>query len=250
MDQLYREIGIFDILDSNKKFKIPEGINHIKIDVGLSADAPNTAMWLREKKDRFVFGIEPLEDHWEQLNKLNFGDRFLGVKGAIANVPSPIKQTFYHLENSGASSLLKPTEGNGNKIKREEQVNTFSLAFLLDHIPWDRFKYIEHIKTDTEGYDYETVKSLGNYIGRVASISSEISINNVGEYEHVSVDKYNRFMHYLSAEDFSADYRYLYPCGCGNPKCPPRFSNQELKFINNKFFSSFFPKLDNKTVGL
>lgn len=47
MESLYKETGLSDLLDDNQKLIIPERINHIRIDVGLAGDAPNTAMWLR-----------------------------------------------------------------------------------------------------------------------------------------------------------------------------------------------------------
>ena len=77
---------------------------------------------------------------------------------------------------SGASSLLKHNSSHpqGNDIEAVFEVNTISLKSILDYIPWDRFKYIEHIKTDCEGYDYTVVKSIGEYLDRIVYISSEM----------------------------------------------------------------------------
>ena len=284
MENLYKRIGLLNSLDSDQKIKIPKGVTQIRIDVGLSDTAPNTLFWLNNQKKCFVIGIEPLTEHWDELSKLNFGDRFLGIKAAISNTEKPSRRTFYHLENSGASSLLEPTseetyaDGQSWKIKKEVVVDTLSLQFVLDHIPWERFDYIEHIKTDCEGHDFEVVKSIGKYTEMVAAISSEFSYNNLNTYKGVTLELYQEFMDYLRLNDFLPDPRHAKGCACefdgtmaskfcikfgtlrSNLMFPFRVDdpddklhcfwvNQELKYLNKKFIEDFSELLDNTTVG-
>ena len=233
MESLYKETGLSDLLDDNQKLIIPERINHIRIDVGLAGNAPNAAMWLRQTNDRLVIGIEPVELHWEHLRgRINFGDRFLPIKGAIDDVNEPTKQTFYIMESTGASSLLKTTDTHPQKLESEITVNTFSLKFILDHIPWDRFDYIEHIKTDCEGHDFAAVKSLGEYASKVMFITSEVPDGHahVGEYHFPPFGEHMKF------------------CGFSFTSRP-----HEVKFTNEKLAAKIgndFTTLDNTTVGV
>lgn len=272
--EIYKELGISNFLDDNNKFIIPPYINHIRIDVGLAGNAPNSALWLEETNDRFVFGIEPLEIHHQHLKQYDFGERFLLIKGAISNTPSPTKQTFYHLHNTGGSSFLEPKDES--HLKKKEIINTFSLEFLLDHIPWDRFEYIEHIKTDCEGTDYEAIKSIGRYLPRVGAISSEVSLNNLAVFKGLSIDVYSDLMSFLVQNQFAPDDRYVldterkglnslhdkarrgFMKQFGLPYLSRKiaFKNQELKVINQRLSNCYEPcdftgraDLNNNTIG-
>jgi len=200
-------------LDNNSKFIIPDNINSIKIDVGLAGEAPNSAIWLDETIDRFVIGIEPLSYHWGmikdlktsnskreypkdfkflQLNKgvieLNgqeiskIGDRFCGIECAIDDVGNNIEfAEFYEMDRtdgaSGSSSLLKPSPHHPHFIQNIVKTPVVSLQSILDCIDWERFPYIEHIKTDCEGKDFDVVKSIGKYLSNILYITSEMTSN-------------------------------------------------------------------------
>ena len=205
-------------LDENSHYEIPDNYKHIKIDVGLAGEAPNSAIWLIETTDRFVIGIEPLPYHWEMINnfessnskrpypydfpivqmeegvvKLNeqniceINDRFLGIECAIDNVPEPTTRTFYQMDRtggaSGSSSLLKPTKHHPHFIEEEIMVQALSLEKILDHVDWNRFPFIEQIKIDCEGHDLEVIKSIGKYLNRVVFITAEVSSTNANHWE-------------------------------------------------------------------
>ena len=205
-------------LDENSHYKIPDNQKHIKIDVGLAGEAPNSAIWLNETTDRFVIGIEPLSYHWKMINnfessnskrpypydfpivqleegvvKLNkqniceINDRFFGIECAIDNVTEPTTRTFYQMDRtggaSGSSSLLKPTKHHPHFIEEEITVPVFSLEKILDHVDWNRFLFIEQIKIDCEGHDLEVIKSIGEYLDRVVFITAEVSSTNSNHWE-------------------------------------------------------------------
>lgn len=220
-----------DVLADDGRFRIPSEVKSIKIDVGLAGEAPNSALWLSNDKDRFVIGIEPLEYHWKmiqnfetsntlrpypnnmkivqlekgiiEMNKAkvcDIGERFCKIQCAIDDVKKLEKRKFYQMDRkngaSGSSSLLKPSEKHPHFVENEVEVDTVSLEMILDHIDWDRFPMIEHIKTDCEGHDFIVVKSIGDkYLERVLFVSSEMSTANkdhwFGSYNH---DDYIKFM--------------------------------------------------------
>tara|TARA_R110000868_G_scaffold13711_2_gene63553 strand:- start:2711 stop:3490 length:780 start_codon:yes stop_codon:yes gene_type:complete len=197
-----------NLLDENYKFSIPENSTSFKIDVGLAGEAPNSALWLGNDPNVFVIGIEPLEYHWKMLqnydtanskrcypsnfkiiqleqNIVSFnrkkicdiGKRFIGLKYAIDNIEGIVIRKFYSMDKtdggSGSSSLLKPTLFHPQRVEEEVEVNCVSLQTILNHISWDKFSFIEHLKTDCEGYDLTVIKSLGKYLNKVLFISSE-----------------------------------------------------------------------------
>ena len=205
-------------LDERGKFIIPEDQKHINIDVGLAGEAPHSAIWLSENDDRFVIGIEPLSYHWRMLKdfeksksirpyptdfkiiqldegvvKLNreniseIGDRFCGLQCAVDNVEEISEMDFYMMDPtdgaSGSSSLLKPTEKHPRFVEKVVKTPVVSLEMILDHVDWERFPFIEHIKTDCEGKDFDVVKSIGKYLDRVVFMTSEMSSDNIGHWE-------------------------------------------------------------------
>ena len=58
------------------------------------------------------------------------------------------------------------------------EVETYSLEHLLDQVDWERFKYIEHIKTDCEGKDFDVVSFTDNQGNKHIDFEK---INKIGE---------------------------------------------------------------------
>jgi len=259
-------------LGTDNKFKIPDNINSIKIDVGLAGEAPNSAIWLDETPDRFVIGIEPIPYHWNMLRNLktanskreypkdfrfiqldegiiemngkklsDIGERFCDIQCAIDDVGDKLNiMDFYQMDRtdgaSGSSSLLKPSEHHPHFTENIIKTPVISLESLLYYINWDKFPMIEHIKTDCEGKDFDVVKSIGKYLNRVLYITSEMTSNAHHWFD--SCDP-NEFIKYMKENGF----RYN------------RFNGVEICFINekleDKYFSSILSgiKLNYKTLG-
>jgi hypothetical protein len=181
---------------------IPAHIKRIKIDVGLSWCAPNSAAWLTQNvdKDLFVIGIEanrfacerigtkvlnphpPKEEH--EINDSNY----MLVNCAIDNTDKIEMKTFYHIGvDPGTSSLLKPTarlkDRHGLEVEEASDVPCLPLSMILDRIPWDRFEFVEHIKTDCQGKDMEVFLSIGDHVDKVVFLDSEVSTNGLYENE-------------------------------------------------------------------
>ena len=143
IEKKYELIGFSNLLDENKKIKIPENISQIKIDIGLSFSAPNASLWLCETDDRMVFGFEPspfctaslvkgiggrngIGEHQaamcigegviyknNEIVESEINNRFTLVQCALDDVGkhNPQFVTFYQtLGDPGCSSLSMPTD--------------------------------------------------------------------------------------------------------------------------------------------
>ena len=218
-------LNLIESLASSKK---------LCVDVGLSEVAPNAATWLLNDPDRCVIGVEPLDYNWERLEgkhdsgKDDIGDgwpairigeesqnvvvtknpsldirgRFFGIKCAIDNVSIPEEKEFYHMEEAGGSSLLKPNDNHTGDIKKVEKVQCVSLSDILDHVDWRQFgNYIEHLKVDAEGHDLEVLKSAGQYLENTIFVSFEMSNNNEDKWD----DQYSweDAIHYMTNKGFA-----------------------------------------------
>lgn len=183
--------------EKSRKLKIPHGISQIKLDVGLSFGAPIAAEWLNKLPDRVVFGFEPNPENvyeiltginkkrgvkFKYLNPKYINKRFFLYDVAI-DVGQPRMKTFYMTQGDpGTSSLYEP---HRFRIKRVIQVPCIPLSAFLQIIPWSRFKYIEHLKVDTQGNDLRVLQSAGEYLPRqIVFVTAEISAFNQYSYSH------------------------------------------------------------------
>ena len=277
MKEFYRKEEIEELLGV-EEYDIPAHIEQIKIDVGLAGEAPNSAMWISHTDNRYVFGIEPLKHHWNMLT--NFDEsgttrehprsfpilqlhdktiklrrntwcsiegRFTGLECAIDNVDSITEQVFYemdrHLGGSGSSSLLAPSDEHPLKLNDTVKVKTISLEMLLNKIPWSRFPYIEHIKTDCEGKDFDVVKSIGKYLQKVVYITSEMTNNT-----HHVIGSNNQldFINFMADNGFKA-INLSEPDADGMVS----FIAGDIQFVNLRFLDIISKhNLNNDTLGV
>jgi len=228
-------------LDVKGMIDIPPHIKRIKFDVGLSWDAPNSAMWLTREKDLFVIGIEPnryatdlIKERGEVWSMVKRGDRvvitednYMLLECAIGNVDEPVMMPFNSMSCTslewagcpGCSSLLEPTVkllNDHQEVSSTDEVMVVPFKYLLEKIPWDRFPYIDMVKTDCQGIDMEVIKSMGEYLERVVYLNCEISA--VGWYEGATDP--NEFISFLNTMGFDR-----------NSKRNGGFSNGQLKDV-------------------
>ena len=52
----------------------------------------------------------------------------------------------------------------GEKI----EVPVYSLKHFFDLFPWDRFEFIDYIKIDAQGADFDIIKGAGDYLNEFA----------------------------------------------------------------------------------
>jgi hypothetical protein len=194
----------------------PNNINKIRIDVGTGATAPNTAIWLRDNKDTAVLCFEADPRSYDILINGGYTNQYISklrftkkkylllnnkiVKKidtkivkifnvAISNVQKKKIDFFLSDEkNFGTSSLLVPIENRlKQKIKKKIKIPVFKLKYFLSKIDWNKFKYIEFLKIDTQGNDINVLKSCGKYLRKFCFIQAEYWANQsyVGEKDRV-----------------------------------------------------------------
>jgi len=214
---------------------IPQGITHVKIDIGLSYSAPQSNDWLSNEPNLFVFGFEPNPEsvqnilqknivkrdinHGEPLRNEFIETRFRLIPFALANVTEPTTSDFYCMSNdTGTSSLYKPVDINLGPVKSKITVPVFSLKHFFDLFPWDRFEYIDYIKIDAQGADFDIIKSAGHYLkDKVVFITAEPESHQYIGCQHNTSEN---MIVYLKEQNFE---KINHP------------NTQDPTFLNNKF---------------
>jgi len=227
---------------------IPESSVRIRIDIGLSHNAPNSMKWLEENPDVVVIGIEANKYNIEELllkserraeKKINnIKERFKLLYCAIDDTKIPKYANFYHVTgDSGTSSLLTPTEEllkkNLYKIKEISEIPVVSLSDILNIINWTKINYIEVCKVDTQGKDLDVILSAKEYLGKIAVVIAEV--NTWGQYEGAA-DASNITRH-MTENGFSI-HKYIYAQN-GDPS--------DIIYVNKKLAKearSFLSELD------
>lgn len=265
--QIFYNEDELETLISEDNFLLPDFIKHIKIDVGLAGNAQNSAKWLSETNDRYIFAFEPLPHHWNMLTNFeNSGtnleypmnykiiqlfdksvkyqknivcsieNRFTGIQCAIDICDGIKRSLFYEMDRnygaSGASSLLPPSQHHPHYVNDVIIVKTISLETFLSKINWNKFPFIEHLKTDCEGKDFDVVKSCGIYLDKIVFITSEMTGNL-----HHTIGSYNpqEFINFMEERGFSI----------------MDISNGNINFVNNNLKHFIEPhNLSNNTLGL
>lgn len=164
------------VLNKSGKISIPNYIKHIKLDIGLSYNAPQSQLWLSEEKDLLVFGFEPNFDsvksiisgakkresfHGECLNIQYIKSKnFLLIPCALGKENKEI-DFFSTADDIGCSSIYKPTY---HPVSETYKVQCFTLKSFFDLFPFEDFPLIEYIKVDAQGSDLDIIKSGGDYI--------------------------------------------------------------------------------------
>ncbi len=196
-------------------YKIPSSIKRIKIDVGLSYNAPQSEVWLEHDKDLFVFGFEPnpesvwsLQDgniqqkpgHGKPLSDEN-AKRFHLFPVALSNVEQQEECEFFMMKDDcGTSSLLKPIDDTLGLIKATTKVPVYSLYHFFETFPWDRFPYIEYIKTDAQGSDLQILKGAKHYLAeRLVFVTAEACS---GQYRNSEENTHENIISFMKEQGF------------------------------------------------
>lgn len=218
-----------------EKIHIKENITNIKLDIGLSYNAPYSQCWLEKEPNLFVFGFEPNTDsvlnilsgnivkrvpgHGTPIQNEYINERFCIFPVALSNVDSPCEMTFYKTEKDvGCSSLYKPIDPSLGSFKHQSAVPVYSLKHFFDLFPFDRFEYIDYIKIDAQGADFDIIKSAGDYLKeRVVYITAEPESN---QYSGCAHNTCHNMEEYLLTQNF---VRINHP------------NTQDPTFLNKKF---------------
>jgi hypothetical protein len=229
-------------LDSTGKIKIPEKCKRVKLDVGLSNNAPHSELWLKSAKndDTCVYGFEPNPYNVKYIRETPLGhsyqgiqvdpnridDTFFVVQSAVS-CGEPRYSDFYCTEGDpGTSSIYKP---NTFKVLDICVVNIITLKDFFDLFPWDKIPYIEQLKTDTQSSDFDVIKGCGEYLSeRVVYLDVEISTNNQYEKD----ENPEEFHNYILSQGFEC-FSMGGNCSYYNKKFSNILNTIDYKFLNS-----------------
>lgn len=193
------------------KFVLPGWCKRVKIDVGLSHDAPQSRRWIESDPNLLVFGFEPIKKNLEKLNQNFFANstylfqkqlrkQLMVFPVALGNVSETFEsQMFVTANDSGCSSLLEPVDF---EISGLQSVTLTSLELVLEYFPFNELPFIDYLKTDAQGSDFDIVKGLGKFINRVVFVTSE-SENSQYSLSNNSNDALRRFLQDSGFKKFS-----------------------------------------------
>lgn len=158
------------------RFDLPlEGIQRIKIDVGLSLNAPHSISWLQNDPNLLVIGFEPVKECLEAIQALlqqedmqSVRDRFILIQCALSdhNGEAP----FFVTEDYGTSSLESPLSFAS---RRTEMVQVFRLDYIAELLNFGKILRIDYLKTDCQGHDLSVLTGASTLLERTAVVTCE-----------------------------------------------------------------------------
>jgi FkbM family methyltransferase len=193
---------------------LPNWVQRIKIDVGLAFNAPNSEIWLRDTNDLLVFGFEPVLENFEMLSAkevshdflridpVRLGVSFFPLRFAVGTQPGLVEM-YITEEDLGCSSILEPKL---MEVSRRETIEVVRLDELLELLPWDRIRIVEHIKTDCQGTDLDVVKSAGKFLRSTLAVTIEPDDYTYEESEnsYVEITRYFKSFNFVNQKSPSA----------------------------------------------
>ncbi len=187
----------------NQYLEIPENMEYIKIDVGLSENAPQSQQWIASDLNTFVFGFEPItlsrksiesgNSHWPtKLDPNYIGSRMTIVPCALFSKHVPGGMEFNVTEDDpGCSSLLTPINF---EVAYKEQVEVWTVEDFVRLINPERFPLIDHLKIDVQGADFEVIKGIKSTFARLLAVTVEIDTSGYRNTTNDYVQIY-KYMH-------------------------------------------------------
>lgn len=190
-------MDILDFLASNDvpilngKILLPEFCKRVKIDVGLSSDASQSAVWLASDPELIVFGFEPVSSNVKALIEIEsqaifrfIGKQFFILPTALGSRTGST-QIYVTDIDAGRSSLMEP---KNFPVTHVEEIPIFTLDQFLELFPFEIIGRIDFLKTDCQGGDLEILKGGSKFLNKIAVITSECddsayseSRNSLGE---------------------------------------------------------------------
>ena len=236
----------------NGKIVLPEWCRRVKIDIGLSENAPQSESWLKDDDELVVFGFEPVSTSCQtilngsskfpiKLSLERIRKSFFLIPIALTDKKGPSKLVFNITQNDpGCSSTLEPLTFD---VNRTEVVNAYSLSDFLDYFDFDgKVNIISYVKTDCQGYDINVLKGAEEYLDRIACYTCEIETeqykdsykNNLFEFKKI-FDR-NSFKQYKKSRLTKISKLFdKYPfVQCDDPTfINKKFKNSLKKYTNN-----------------
>ena len=187
----------------NGKLDLPKNKKHVKIDIGLSYNAPQSKLWLSKENDLLVFGFEP---HPQSVNSIlntqffkNYTDQFFIIPCALGLTNTNLN-LYSTTDDIGCSSVFEPIYLKTNNLF---EVPCFTLKSFFDIFPFEDYPLIEYIKVDAQGSDLNIVKSGCEYIKNHVAIITLEAENYHYKNTYNSEDEINNYMESIDFEKIS-----------------------------------------------
>jgi len=153
-------------------------VNHV-IDVG--ANFGQFARLVRSFYPGRISSFEPVSVAFEKLRRAAIGDESwepyhaaLGSQAGVATIHVPPRTNFSSFLR--ASDYCVASFGEDTAAARDETVTVRRLDEVLDEISPNHTAERIYLKMDTQGFDLEVFRGLGDKLGRVVALQSEVSL--------------------------------------------------------------------------
>jgi FkbM family methyltransferase len=241
----------------NDHIYIPSNIKKVKLDIGLSINAPHSCIWLKnDPDDLLVFGFEPNPESVLSIKDINYfqnntvkknkelekyiepvhyfkNHSLIGTKLLIAQCALGLEttnKTLYVTDvDPGCSSTFKLSSEfmKMRPVEKEINVEQYRLDEFFKIFPFHQIPYIDYIKIDAQGADLDIIKSGGEYIKKYVV--------------YVTLEPENE--EYLNTEnDFSSMKSYMESIGFiyihHNNTRDPTFINSNFIHLKDEIFIS------------
>lgn len=167
------------------KIVLPSECKRVKLDVGLSSNAPQSKVWLEQDPNCIVFGFEPVAENRRhilsgtgrsssRIDTSLVGSRFFLLPFALGNVLEPTEVPCYVPSgDTGCSSLLLPRTF---PVAYVDTVTIRPLSEFLEFFPFEDIPLIDHLKTDCQGTDLDVLKGARQFLSRFRAITAESEV--------------------------------------------------------------------------
>jgi len=186
--------------------------------------------FLKQKKKIISFEASPINFEFLKTKKKKLDEKFKNSKIVIENIglgsineTKPLKQ-FYESSSTTFSEINEDSKYfkkkfniinpfRNKKIYNEIQIN---LETLDEYIKKNNFEFINLIKIDTEGFEYDILKGLKDNINNIHLILFEHHYDNMIKKKYTFSDinellvKKNFFMIYKAKMPLRRTFEYIY----------------------------------------
>lgn len=165
------------------KIEIKPEFKSVRLDVGLSVNAPQSQIWIEKDDSLFVFGFEPISKNIESilsgnspwpvnLNPIYVDSRMKILKCALLDIDYEEEmEMFVTRKDPGCSSLLEP---KSFEVSYKEKVRIFSLNSFLKFFPFEQIPYISHLKIDVQGSDFQVLQGADKFLSKIMAVTLEV----------------------------------------------------------------------------
>jgi FkbM family methyltransferase len=209
-------LNFFDNISKKKVLSLLNNIFNDKINyiIDVGSHHGETIIFLNNNfKYNKIFAFEPSSYNYKVLKKkinfINNNNIFLINKGiGIKNEKKILTQltdssscTYCLVKQDSKYFINKKKIFNFKDVNTTEETQTISLkAFMIAN----KLKYVNYLKTDTEGFELNVLKSLENFINKVKLIHFEHHYDDM----YIKNYKFSDIHRYLLSNNFIQVYKF------------------------------------------